>query len=98
MSAAGVRPPIARVHGAALFQRGGCSKAQAAALIHARARLPLDWLGEPVRRSLAEQGAVLAHGGQPNSANSLVPCIEGIHRTLSFFFKPRAVFAEHVCK
>jgi hypothetical protein len=53
---------------ALLFQRGGCSKAQAAALIHARARLPLDWLGEPVRRSLAEQGAALAHGGLPVGA------------------------------
>jgi hypothetical protein len=53
---------------AALFQRGGCSKAQAATLIHARARLPLDWLGEPMRRSLAEQGAVLAHGGLPVGA------------------------------
>jgi hypothetical protein len=50
---------------ATLFQRGGCSKAQAAALIHARARLPIDWLGEPMRRSLAEQGAALAHGGLP---------------------------------
>jgi hypothetical protein len=53
---------------ALLFQRGGCSKAQAAALIHARARLPLDWLGEPMRRSLAEQGAALAHGGLPVGA------------------------------
>ncbi|MCA3099477.1 MAG: hypothetical protein ING77_18585 [Rhodocyclaceae bacterium] len=53
---------------ATLFQRGGCSKAQAAALIHARARLPIDWLGEPMRRSLAEQGTALAHGGLPVGA------------------------------
>lgn len=50
---------------ATLFHRGGCTKAQAAALIHARARLPLDWLAEPMRRALLEQGMHFAGGGLP---------------------------------
>lgn len=53
---------------ATLFHRGGCSKAQAAALIHARARLPLDWLAEPMRRSLVEQGMNIAINGLPVGA------------------------------
>ncbi len=53
---------------AALFHRGGCSKAQAKALIHERARLPLEWLGEPMRRSLTEQGVDLGRGWLPVGA------------------------------
>jgi hypothetical protein len=53
---------------ATLFHRAGCSKQQAKALIHARARLPLDWLAEPMRRSLAEQGADLGRGWLPVGA------------------------------
>ncbi len=50
---------------ATLFQRGGCSKAQVKILIHERARLPLDWLGGPMRRSLEDHGINLGNGGLP---------------------------------
>jgi hypothetical protein len=50
---------------AALFHRGGCSKAQAAALIHARARLPLDWLPASMREGLSEPAKDADRGGLP---------------------------------
>jgi hypothetical protein len=50
---------------AALFHRSGCSKAQAAALIHARARLPLDWLPTSMREGLPGQATDAARDGLP---------------------------------
>ena len=43
------------------FQHGGCSKAQAKALIHERAIMPLDRLSPAVRKHLVELRTNAAH-------------------------------------
>ena len=53
---------------ATLFHRGGCGKPQVKALIHGRARLPLDWLGGPMRRSVGEQCHALGRDWLPVGA------------------------------
>jgi len=41
---------------AEVFRRSGCDKLQVKQLIHQRARLPLDWLAQAMRESLARDG------------------------------------------